>query len=181
MNNSDIENAAVAQLPDHYKDTFGYDFLKLLAGLQLHGFSIQRADEAKTAVSSDEDLWVELSHPSVWIHEPSAPIYLLKRATPGSPEYQKLSNEVIRQNLAQQRRLLELLDTFYKTHTPTTFEARLIVETVDMGESNLRPQGASVRITLDDEQMQSEWAKAGTEELSSFADFLLNSHRDGKG
>src|SRR5690606_23366606 len=92
------------------------------------------------------------------------------------PEYQKLSNEVIRQNLAQQRRLLDLLASFYENHTPTTFEARLIVETIDMGESNLRPQGASVRLALDDEQMQAEWAKASAAELSAFADFLLNSH-----
>ena len=172
MTNTSRLEEEIADLPAHYHDTFSQDFIRLLAALRLHGFSIQRADEALSAIKSDEDLWPELSHPSVWMHAPSAPMDALHKAAPGSPEHTQLSNEVIRANLADQEWLLSLLGEFYATHSPTSFQARLILETVELGETCLRSQGASVRIILEDDRERAQWLKESQTEMRAFAAFL---------
>jgi hypothetical protein len=163
---------AIKNLPDHFRDTFSDDFLKVLAALDMHGFAIQRADEAVPVVPKEHGLWSELSHPSIWIYRPAAPMNELQQAEPGSPEHARLTNAVIRANLLEQQRLLELLEAFYSQHEPVSFSARLIVETVELGESYLRSQGASVRIILNDTAMQSQWHDESMAEFSAFADFL---------
>lgn len=172
MTNATRLEEEIADLPAHYHDTFSQDFILLLAALRLHGFSIQRADEARSTMKPDEDLWPELSHPSVWMHAPSAPMDALRKAAPGSPEHTRLSNEVIRANLADQEWLLSLLGEFYATHLPTSFQARLILETVELGETCLRSQGASVRFILDDSRERALWLKESQAEMRAFAAFL---------
>lgn len=163
---------AIQDLPAHYHDTFSKDFILLLAALRLHGFAIQRADEASATIKPGQDLWPELSHPSVWIHAPSAPVDELRKAEPGSVEHTRLSNAVIRANLADQERLLNLLSEFYTTHSPASLQARLILETIDLGETCLRSQGASVRVILEDSRDQGQWLKESRAEMSAFAAFL---------
>lgn len=163
---------ALEDLPEHYHDTFSDDFLQVLAALDIHGFAIQRADEAVSIVGKEHDLWPELSHPSVWIYAPTAPTNELHQAEPGSPEHTRLSNEVIRANLLEQQRLLDLLEAFYSQRTPASFRARLIVETVELGESYLRSQGASVRTILDETASQAQWLDESMDEFAAFADFL---------
>ena len=164
----------IAKLPNHLKQALSPPFLTVLAALKLHGFLVLRADETLPRISPDTNLWAELSHPSVWIHAQGAPTHQLKHATAGTAEHTQLTNQVITANLTQQQRLLGLLDEFYKQHTPSSFYARLIVETIDLGESMLRPQGASVRIILNSEAMQRHWAKQGTQEFYAFAEFLAH-------
>lgn len=164
---------AFTNLPDHYHETFSDDFLILLAGLRMYGFTIQRADEAKVTVDEDDDLWSELSHPSVWLHAPSAPTGEPRKAEPGSAAHTRLMNGVIRLNLKEQQRLLALLSDFYTNREPVSFQARLIVETIELGETCLRTQGASIRLTLDDAH-QELWLKEAQTELRAFADFLID-------
>lgn len=174
MSNTELFIAnAVKNLPPHYRDAFSDDFLKLIACLRLHGFSIQRADEALPPPEAKRDLWTALSHPSIWLYNPEAPTAELRAAEPGSPEHQHLINIAIQKNLTEQKRLIDLLAKFYTAHTPATFQAGLIVETIDLGETCLRPQGASVRLILDD-QNQREWLHASQHELNTFADFLAS-------
>jgi hypothetical protein len=161
----------IQRLPAHYHETFSNGFLELLAALRLHGFAIQRADEAALVTDADHDLWSELSHPSIWLHEPSAPANKLRRTEPSTPEHKELINRVIRANLAAQRRLLALLAGFYSRHTPTSLPSRLIIETIDLGETCLRPQGASVRLVLDEED-QRRWLQDSRVEMKHFADYL---------
>lgn len=163
----------IQRLPAHYHESFSNGFLELLAALRLQGFTIQRADEA-SPVEEQADLWPELSHPSVWLYEPSAPVNELRKAKRGTREHRELTNQVIRANLAQQRRLLALLADFYQAHTPPPFPAQLIIETIDLGETCLRPQGASVRLVLDDEH-QKQWLQEFRIEMKSFADYLIQS------
>jgi hypothetical protein len=174
MNNHQPSLAeTTANLPDHYHDMFSATFLRLLAALTLHKFSIQRADEALMVIDSTHDLWPELSHPSVWLCSSSAPMRDLQTAEPGSQNYTQLSDAVIRANLSEQHRLLLLLEEFYDNHKPISFYSRLIIETIDMGESNLRPQGASIRIILKDPAIQKQWINDSNAELNAFTDFLI--------
>ena len=172
MTNASRLEEEIADLPAHYHDTFSQDFILLLAALRLHGFFIQRADEVRSAMKPDEDLWPDLSHPSVWIYAPSAPVDALRKAAPDSVEHARLSNEIIRANLADQEWLLSLLSEFYATHSPTSFQARLILETVELGETCLRSQGASVRVILDDSRERAQWLKESQAEMRAFAAFL---------
>lgn len=171
MNNQQLTDA-LNSLPDHYHETFNDDFITLLAALRMHGFTIQRADEAKATVTDKDDLWSELSHPSIWLCSPAAPTSELQRAEPGTTTYTRLMNKVVRVNLKEQQRLLSLLNEFYTDHEPVSFQARLIAETIELGESYLRAQGASVRIALDDAH-QELWLKEARAELQVFADFLI--------
>jgi hypothetical protein len=173
-NNQQLLDDELDNLPTHYRETFSYNFLILLAALRLHGFSIQRADEAVPVIAADKDLWPELSHPSVWLSSMSAPTNELQKAEPGSPAHTIYTNQVIRAHLTEQRRLLELLEAFYAMHVPASFYARLIAETVDIGETYLRSQGASVRITLEDEQLQTQWLEQSQLEMTAFSLFLVN-------
>lgn len=168
-----VSKQEVDNLPDHFHDAFDKDFLKLLAALRLHGFHILRADQASPIVNSD-NLWIELSHPSVLIYSPDAPKRKLEVAEPGSLEYTQLTNEVIKANLREQQRLLVLMEEFYKGHYPPSFDARLIVETIDLGESCLRPQGASVRVILEESVTQEMQDKEFSSELIAFTTFLID-------
>lgn len=148
-------------------------FARLLACLRLLGFTIVRADEAKMSVGAEDDLWSELSHPSVWIRSSSAPslINKLRSSDPESAKHAKLTSQLIRANLHEQARLIGLLNEFYSHHTPASFMTRLIVETVDLGESYLRPQGASIRVIAGDDLQKRLYAESNAEVLA-FAKFL---------
>lgn len=160
-------------IPDHYYDNFSDDFVTVLAALRWHGFTILRADEGKEAVD-EQNLYAELSHPSIWLHAASTADLAKKlpKLTPGSLQHTGHVNQIIRANLLEQKRLLALLEEFYKTRTPS-FYARLIVETHGLGETYLRSQGSSVRIMLEDEKLQKQWLKDSNTELLAFAKFLV--------
>ncbi|WP_165036691.1 hypothetical protein [Candidatus Protofrankia californiensis] len=182
MNQSNERNHAliteeIERLPQGFDD-LSEGFLVLVAALRLHGFSIQRADEAKEPVDDSDDLWAEMGSPSVWIYARSA-LELSRNLRKNieqrnTPEYMRDSNRVIRANLEEQRRLLGLLEEFYAQHTPVSFHARLIVETIDdQGESYLKPQGASVRVIMGSDA-QKKWRDEGQTEMLAFAKFLAD-------
>lgn len=161
-------------LPSHYYDNFTDDFILLLAGLEQHGFTILRADEAAN-YTGGQNLWTELSHPSVWLSAPLEPGALsnLRSAKPGTPEHTEYINQTIHANLLEQQRLLILLEEFYSKRD-SSFYAKLIVETVERGESYLRSQGSSMRLILEDKKVQALWLKASNAEMLAFATFLIN-------
>lgn len=174
IQNNTLLTSELRNLPPHYYDTFSDEFLELLAALRLHGFMIQRADEALPVIPSDQDLWVELGHPSIWLGARGTPLRELRAAEPGSAEQVKYINQVIRANLSEQRRLLTLLDDFYADHVAASFYARLIADTTDYGETYLRSQGACVRTILEDPQQQELWLKDSQAELIAFTEFLAS-------
>lgn|GEM_PF-5662567 len=141
--------------------------------MRLRSFTIQRADEAKPVVEAGDDLWSEMGHPSVWLHVPSNDSNRLSTLEPESEEYALLLNKVIRANLAEQARLLTLLEKFYINHTSMSFYSRLVVETIDLGESCLKPQGATIRPILDSEMQQRQNDESEVE-LAAFSEFLVN-------
>lgn len=160
-------------LQEEHGDNFSHGFLLLLAALRAHGFRVSRADEATEFVRPTDDLWSELSHPSVCLHAPDAGELTrsLREVQAGSTEYVKHSNELIRANLSEQQRLLTLLDEFYEVHVPVSQRARLIIETVDQGESVLRPQSASVRL-VESVDVQDKWIKDYRIEMLTLAKFM---------
>ncbi|WP_410613956.1 hypothetical protein [Amycolatopsis sp. lyj-109] len=165
-------------LPEHFTEAFYEDLLWTLAALRLHGFSILRADESHE-VDEQDDLWSELSHPSIWMQARTAPALTrrLREAKPGSAEHTRINNDLIRANLTEQRRLLDLLKGFYGQHTASSFHARLIVETIDQGESYLRPQEASVR-TIASKREQKDWLKQANDELAAFGNYIAEIYKD---
>jgi hypothetical protein len=164
----------IDNLPEHYRATFSAHFLMLLATLRLHGFKIAHADEAKEDISDMNDLWVEIGHPSVWFcssrsADLTRELRNLKRDT---PEYIACSNQAIRANLAEQSRMLALLDEFYSLHTPVSFYSKLIVENIDdLAEGYLKPQGAGIWIVQDD-KIQDQWHEEFRVEMLAFTKFL---------
>lgn len=115
-----------------------------------------------------------MNTPFIWVYAAStSELYVkMQRLAVDSPEYLEISDYVIRQNLIEQQRLLLLVGEFYDQHTPTSPYSRLIIQTSgDEGESNLVPQGASVRIVLPkDKQLQLH--KEFLSEMKAFGDFL---------
>lgn len=166
----------VENLPEHYKAMFSESFLMLLAALRLHGFNIVHADEAKEKVGDTDDLWAEIGHPSVWFGSIRAVDFAreLRDLMRDTPEYAACSNQAIRANLAEQQRMLELLDEFYGLRAPVSFYSRLIVENIDdLAESYLKPQGANIRIAQDD-NVQQKWDEDFRLELLTFTKFLAD-------
>lgn len=160
-------------LREEYGATFGEDMLLLMAALNLHNFSIQRADEAYEVANSSTDLWPELSHPSVCLRAATVGKLELRLSEllPGSDDYAHCVKELIQANLKEQARIMLLLQKFYSRHAASSFSVRLIVETVELGESVLRPQGASVRL-IGEASEQTQWLKEARAEIGAFAHFL---------
>ena len=160
-------------LYEEHGDNFSHGFLLLLAALRAHDFRIARADETKNFAEPTDGLWPELSHPSVLVQATDAGDLArkLRETQAGSAEYVEHSNALIRANLSEQNRLLALLDEFYEAHVPVTQQARLIVETVDQGESLLRPQSASVRL-IASIGVREKWLKEYSIEMLTFAKFM---------
>ncbi|MEK7153741.1 MAG: hypothetical protein AAB834_07340, partial [Patescibacteria group bacterium] len=180
LRNSETAHDRVAEeiesLPYGFDD-LNNGFRTLVAALRLHGLSVLRADEAKELIGDDDDLWAEMSSPSVWVYARSVLDLsrdLRKRIEQRStPEYVADSNRVIKANLMEQQRLLKLLEEFY-TDRQVNFFSQLIVETLyDYdGASYLRPQGASVRLIMDD-ATQRDWFEEGRTEMLEFGNFLV--------
>lgn len=162
----------IANLPDHFHKAFSREFLTFLAVLRLHGLSIIRADESQSVVTGS--LWAELSHPSVWFRSPLVSRLERERKDlkAGTPAYDDLNDRILRANLLHQQKLLDLLEEFYNRRA-TSFWSRLIVETIDLGESYLRPQGASVRLTWKDHNTQAKWLAESRAEIDAFTVFLI--------
>jgi hypothetical protein len=164
----------VDNLPQGF-DALSKGFLVLVAALRLHGFSIVRADEAKAHVTNNDNLWLELQPPSVWVQ--SRVVAKIRYGLQeniehhGTPEYIADSNKVITADLSEQRRLLVLLDEFYQTHGSRSVYTRLITETDSQGGFTLKPQGASIRIIMD-EATQKTWYAEFRAEMLAFGDFL---------
>lgn len=163
-------------LPAHYRENFSREFLQLIAALRLHDFLIVRADEAYDEDSIKRNMYIEAGHPSVWIHslEAAGLQARLRQAEPESAEYEALLNKTMRANLLEQQRLLGLLERFYNNHIAPSFYARLIVETIDLGETCLKAQGGSVRLVLADEASRQQWLESMRYELAAFTSFLVD-------
>lgn len=168
-----IKPEVIDSLPVALKD-FSPTFVRVLAALHHHDFFITRADEARPTVDKTRELWQELSHPSVWIQSKEAPALtrMLQKATPGSSEHTRLTNQIILANLSEQRRLFESLQSFYQNHQAPSFATQLIIETIDLGDSYLRSQGASVRLVMDT-AVQRSWYEECVAEFTAFANFLV--------
>ena len=165
---------AIEDVLDEFPDTYGEVFVRLIAALRIHGFSILRADEATTIIADDADLWAELGYPSVWLYAPSAPTGKFRDSEPGSDEHTRLLDKVLRANRVELQHLLTLLEAFYEQHTPVSFTARLIVEMIDgPSESYLRPQGSGVRLILDEAKQRAE-LEDYMREFDAFGEFLAS-------
>jgi hypothetical protein len=178
MHNSDNKIPSIVtdelnHLPEAY-DGFSTNFRLLVAAMRMLGFTIARADEAIAIVGPDADLRAESGHPSIRIAPHNS--YDLRESTkatkPGSPEYLAAMNKSIAANMREQLRLLDLLDGFYDKHTPTSFYARLIAQTNEVGETNLKPQGADVRVILPKEEWQRQLLEESNAEMLMFAHYL---------
>lgn len=167
----------ITHLPEGFHYSLSRGFLALVAALQLHGFAVRRADEAKPLIGEGDDLWREMRAPAIWIYNQQT-TELSKKLQANikqhsMPQYTKDSNHVIRTNLSEQYRLLALLEKFYTGHQPISFHSKLIVETIgDQGESSLKPQGGDVRI-IQDEAVQKGWDKMFRAEMLEFGEFLM--------
>lgn len=162
----------INNLPSHYYDQFSDNFVIVLAALRLHSFTILRADEG--IAENTKELWQELSHPSILLHSP-ATIPLrdkMRKTQPGSPDHTAYSNKIIQANLREQSRLLALLAEFYEKYTPP-FYSRLIAETVELGDTYLRSQGASVTV-LEKKTQRERDIQNNQKELQRFAEFLVS-------
>src|SRR6266568_6015322 len=97
----------IDSLPEHFHDTFSSEYLNVLAILRLHSFVILRADEAEI-LEPGQDLWPELSHPSVWLCAPAAQRFIrpFRDAEPGSYDHTSYLNQIIAANLKSQQALL---------------------------------------------------------------------------
>lgn len=164
------------KLPQQYQDSFSEGFIMLLVALHLHGLTILRADEAKATVDEGDNLQEQLDRPSVWLQSSQAGELTdkLSETKPGTDERLECTNKLIRANLAEQKRLLDLLDKFYESHTPASARSHLIIETTQQGESYLRPQGASSRIVLAKHADQKPWLEEFQAEMLAFAEFLVS-------
>jgi hypothetical protein len=164
---------AIEDVLDEFPDTYGKAFVRLIAALRIHGFSIYRADEATEVIISGTDLWSELGCPSILFYSKSAPTGKWRDSEPGSDEYAYLLDKVLRANLAERRHLLALLEAFYAQHTPVSFTARLIVGMYDSTKPILQSQGAGTRLLLDETKQRAE-LEDYMREFDAFGEFLAS-------
>lgn len=163
---------AMEDVLHEFPDTYGKTFVRLIAALRLHGFSILRADEAtESAITRDTDLWAELGRPLVWFYAKSAPTGKWRESEPGTDEHTRLLNEVLRANLAEQLHLQALLAAFYAQHAPVSFTALLVAGMFDSTEPVLQPQGAGTRLILDEAEQRAE-LEDYMREFDAFGEFL---------
>lgn len=166
----------IAGLPYGFDDVS--DTLRTIAAiLRLRGFSIMRADDAKEYVSPTDDIASELGYPSIWLYAKDTlhATKRLRQLDQTDPEYVQIRNNVIRQNLDEQARLIALLESFYSGHQPGSSYSRLVVKPIyEDGEFILLPQGADSRVILD-EAGQKKWFTQAYSEITAFGDYLSKS------
>ncbi len=86
-------------------------------------------------------------------------------------EFANLKKEITKNNLEERKKLIALLDEFYKGRD-VSFEVRLMIDSMAGGRSRLENQGVDMQQIEDDMEKKKERLKAFQEEMRSFQEFI---------
>ncbi len=86
-------------------------------------------------------------------------------------EIENLENEIMRRNLEERKKIIPLLEEFYKNRD-VSYEARIGIQSLARGWSRIQSQGADFQTVEDDKNIKRKRLEQFQEEMKEFTEFL---------